>query len=183
MKVAILVTDDFEESELMEPKKALENAGAGVTIIAPHSGEIQAIKHDEKSRKIKVDKTLSEVDPEEFDAVMLTGGALNADNLRMNEEAKEFVTMMDEENKPVAAICHAPWLLVSADLVGGRKLTSYYTIQDDIRNAGGDWEDEEVIEDDNWVSSRQPSDIPVFNKAMINLFARYSDITLASAAM
>ncbi len=174
LNVAIIATDDFEEVELLEPKKALEDAGAAVSVIAPHNGEIQAMRHDEKGQKVSVDMTLDSADPDGFDAVMLPGGALNADALRVNEEAQEFVEAMDDEGKPIAFICHAPWLLVSADLVDGRRLTSYFTIQGDIENAGGDWEDSEVVIDENWVSSRQPSDIPNFNKAMIELFSSYA---------
>lgn len=170
-KVAILVTDDFEESELLEPKKALEEAGATVVVISPKGGEIQAMRHDEKSQKIKVDLLLSEASPDDFDALELPGGALNADKLRVDPKAQEFVKKFDEEKKPIAIICHAPWLLVSAGLVGGRTLTSYHTIQDDIRNAGGRWVDQEVVRDGNWVSSRQPDDIPKFNEEMIELFA------------
>ncbi|HVZ18157.1 MAG TPA: type 1 glutamine amidotransferase domain-containing protein, partial [Terriglobales bacterium] len=118
-----------------------------------------------------VDFTLDQVSPDEFDAVLLPGGALNADFLRVQPKAQEFVRKFDEAGKPMAIICHAPWLLVSAGLVKGRTLTSYHTIQDDIRNAGGNWQDEEVIRDRNWVMSRQPSDIPAFNREMINMFA------------
>jgi len=170
MRVAILATDDFEESELFEPRQALDNAGAKTTVVAPKAGKIQAMKHDEKTIKIGVDRTLDEADADDFDAVLLPGGALNADALRVVEPAQEFVRGIDEAGKPIAVICHAPWLLVSADLVDGRTITSYHTIQDDIRNAGGNWEDKEVVRDENWVSSRQPSDIPIFNRAMIELF-------------
>ncbi len=111
------------------------------------------------------------MNPEEFDAVLIPGGALNADALRVEEKAKEFVRKIDQAGKPIAVICHGPWLLVSAGLVRGRKMTSYHTIQDDLRNAGANWEDSECVRDRNWVSSRQPSDIPVFNREMIELFA------------
>jgi protease I len=117
--------------------------------------------------------TLDRANPEDFDAVMLPGGALNADTLRMENAAQEFVRYMDDSGKPIAFLCHAPWLLVSAGLVDGRTLTSYYTIQDDIRNAEGQWIDKEVVRDQNWVSSRQPSDIPVFNAEMIKLFGEH----------
>jgi len=170
MRVAILATDDFEEAELVEPRKALEKAGAETILIAPHPGEIQAMNHDEKTIKIEVDRTLDEADADDFDAVLLPGGALNADALRVVEAAQEFVRGIDESGKPIAVICHAPWLLVSSDLVDGRTITSYRTIQDDIRNAGGNWVDKEVVRDENWVSSRQPSDIPAFNREMIKLF-------------
>ena len=151
-------------------QKALEKAGAETILIAPHPGEIQAMNHDEKTIKIEVDRTLDEADADDFDAVLLPGGALNADALRVVEAAQEFVRSIDESGKPIAVICHAPWLLVSSDLMDGRTITSYHTIQDDIRNAGGNWVDKEVVRDENWVSSRQPSDIPAFNREMIKLF-------------
>jgi protease I len=171
MKVAIIATQDFEESELIEPKKALEAAGAQTVVIAPKPGKIQAVKHDEKSIQVDVDNTLDEVRASDFDAVQLPGGALNADTLRVNAKAQEFVREIDRAGKPIAVICHGPWLLVSAGLVRGRKMTSYHTIQDDLRNAGAQWEDAECVRDKNWVSSRQPSDIPAFNREMIRLFA------------
>ncbi len=171
LRVAILATDGVEEAELVEPRKALDEAGATTTLISMKSGKIQSMKHDEKSKKYDVDLTLEDADPNEFDAVLLPGGALNADTIRVEKSAQEFVQEMDGSDKPIAVICHAPWLLISADLVDGRTITSYHTIQDDIRNAGGDWADEEVIRDENWVSSRQPSDIPAFNEEMISLFS------------
>ncbi len=171
MRVAILATDDFEQAELIEPRKALEEAGAQTTVIAPKPGQIKAVKHDEIVGDVKVDMTLNDANPEDFDAILLPGGALNADALRVVNAAQEFVRYMDDSGRPIAVICHGPWLLVSADLVDGRTLTSYHTIQDDIRNAGGQWMDREVVRDQNWVSSRQPSDIPAFNREMISLFA------------
>jgi protease I len=171
MKVAIIATQDFEESELIEPKKALEAAGAQTVVIAPKPGKIQAVKHDEKSIQVDVDNTLDEVRASDFDAVQLPGGALNADTLRVNAKAQEFVREIERAGKPIAVICHGPWLLVSAGLVRARKITSYHTIQDDLRNAGAQWEDAECVRDKNWVSSRQPSDIPAFNREMIRLFA------------
>src|SRR5919108_1337233 len=173
MRVAILVTDDFEQVELTEPRKALDEAGARTTIVAPKSGKVQGMKHDEKAGQFDVDMTLDQANPEEFDAVLLPGGVINADALRVNNEAQEFVRYMDDSGKPLAVICHGPWLLVSAGLVDGRTLTSYHTIQDDIRNAGGEWLDKEVVRDQNWVSSRQPSDIPPFNREMIRLFTEH----------
>jgi protease I len=173
MRVAVLATDGFEEPELTEPVKALREAGAQVTIVSIRAGEIQGVRHDiDKTIKVKVERTLENVKPEEFDAVHLPGGTLNADALRMVPGVQEFLQALQEAGKPIAAICHAPWELVSADLVHGRNLTSYHTIQDDIRNAGGQWHDQEVVEDGNWVTSRQPTDIPAFNRAMIRLFAR-----------
>jgi protease I len=174
MQVAIIATDGVEEVELVEPRLTLEAAGANTLLIAPHSGAIQAMNHDEKSERITVDLTLDDAAAAEFDAVMLPGGTFNADVLRMHMRAREFVRHIDRAKKPLAAICHAPWLLVSADLVKGRRLTSYYTLQDDIRCAGGAWEDSEVVEDGNWVTSRQPKDIPVFGRTMIALFAKHA---------
>lgn len=173
MNVAILATDLFEQSELLEPRKALEQAGAKVTVIAPKAGEIQGVQHDEKDQKVRVDLELSKADPADFDAVMLPGGAMNADALRMNRKAQEFVEQIDRGDKPIAVICHGPWLLVSAGLVRGRRMTSYYTIQDDLRNAGAEWHDEACIRDRNMVSSRQPDDLPVFNREMVSLFSEY----------
>lgn len=173
VRVAILVTDDFEQVELTEPKKALEEAGAKTTIVAPKAGRVQGFNHDVKADTFPVDMTLEQADPNDFDAVLLPGGALNADALRVEKKAQTFVRTMDQQQKPVAVICHGPWLLVSAGLTKGRKLTSYHTIQDDIRNAGGNWEDREAIRDRNWVSSRHPKDLPAFNRAMIALFSEH----------
>jgi protease I len=173
-RVAILATDLFEESELIEPRKALEEAGATTVVIAPHAGEIQAVQHDKKTQKVKVDMTLASADPEQFDAVLLPGGAMNADALRRDQLAQDFVRRIDQTRRPVAVICHGGWLLISARLVRGRHLTSYHSIQDDFRNAGAFWADKEIVRDGNWVSSRQPSDIPRFNQEMINLFVDHS---------
>jgi len=171
-RVAVLATDGFEETELTEPVKALKDAGAKVSVVSPKSGEIQGFRHDTKSIKVKVDRALGDVSADDFDAVQLPGGALNADAMRMVPEVQAFLKAMHEAGKPMAFICHAPWELISAGLVRGRTLTSYHTIQDDVRNAGGNWVDREVVGDDNWVSSRQPKDLPAFNRAMLELFAR-----------
>ncbi|HWH61251.1 MAG TPA: type 1 glutamine amidotransferase domain-containing protein [Terriglobales bacterium] len=171
MRVAVLSTDGVEDAELREPRKALEEAGAKTTLFSPKEGSIQSFKHHDKADTFKVDKSLTQADPTQFDAVLLPGGALNADTLRVQPHAQEFVREMDRQGKPIAFICHAPWLLVSAGCVRGRTMTSYHTIQDDLRNAGANWRDEEVVRDRNWVSSRQPSDIPAFNREMIELFA------------
>ena len=170
-RVAILVTNGFEQVEMTDPRKALEIAGAETTLAAPQPGEVQAMKHDERSERFPVERTIETLDANDFDAVVLPGGALNADKLRMDQAAREFVRAMDQQGKPVAAICHAPWLLVSAGVVNGRTLTSYYTLQDDIRCAGGTWKDEEVVRDRNWITSRQPKDIPAFNRAVIEAIA------------
>lgn len=170
-RVAILATDGVEDAELRGPREALKNAGAQVTLIAPKRDKIQSFQHFDKKDQFNVDILLGDADPKQFDGVLLPGGALNSDTLRVQPQAQEFVREMDRAGKPIAVICHAPWLLVSAGLLKGRTLTSYHTIQDDVRNAGGKWQDEEVVHDRNWVSSRQPSDIPAFNQAMVDLFA------------
>jgi protease I len=170
-RVAMLATDGFEESELTEPKQALEGAGARVDVIAPKRGDIQAFRHHDKSITVPVDRTLDEARPEEYDGVMLPGGALNADALRVEPRAKRFLRAMWEAGRPFAVICHAPWELVSAGLAEGRRLTSYHTIQDDLKNAGAHWVDEEVVVDGQLVTSRQPDDIPAFNREMLRVFA------------
>ena len=171
VRVAILATDGVEKVELTIPRLSLEEAGADTVLVAPKP-EIQSMRHDEKDERFRVDLALNDANPEEFDAVLLPGGALNADKLRMETEARQLVQQIDAAGKPIAAICHAPWLLVSAKLVKGRRLTSYYTLQDDIRCAGGEWEDREVVVDRNWVTSRKPDDIPAFNREMRTLFAK-----------
>lgn len=173
-RVAVLVTDGFEESELTEPVKALKEVGANVEILSPKSGKLQAFRHFDKGIEIDVDRKLDEANPDDYGAVLLPGGALNADKLRVETQAQNFIKVIQEQRKPIAAICHAAWLLVSANLVDGRALTSYHTIRDDVRNAGGHWVDQEVVLDDNWVTSRQPSDIPAFNREMLALFARHA---------
>ncbi len=172
MRVAIVATEDFEMVELTEPKKALDQAGATTKVISPKPGTIQGMNHDVKAGSVNVDMTLDKADPDDFDAVMLPGGALNADAIRMEPKAREFVRRMQVASKPFAIICHAPWLLVSSGLVKGRTLTSWPSIQDDIRNAGGNWVDQQVVGDGNWVTSRGPKDLPAFNPAMIQLFSR-----------
>ncbi|MGI9104071.1 MAG: type 1 glutamine amidotransferase domain-containing protein [Terriglobales bacterium] len=169
IRVAILLDTDFEQVEMTEPRKALEDAGAICRLISPRQ-QVTGVKHDEKKDTFKVDLPLDGANADEFDAVLLPGGALNADSLRVNPKAQEFVRKFDRAGKPMAVICHAPWLLVSAGLAKGRNLTSYHTIQDDLRNAGARWEDREVFVDNNIVTSRQPSDIPAFNREMIRLF-------------
>jgi protease I len=171
LRVAIIATDYFEQAELEKPKQALDDAGAITKIIAPKPGEIQGVNHIEKGNKFKVDMTLADARPDQFDAILLPGGAVNADALRMVPEAQKFVQEFDRAGKPIAFICHAPWLIVSSRLAKDRTFTSYHTIQDDMRNAGAHWVDKEVVRDKNWVSSRQPSDIPAFNSQMIALFA------------
>jgi protease I len=171
LRVAIIAADYFEQAELERPKEALDDAGANTKIISVKPGQIQGLNHVEKGDKFDVDLTLNEARADQFDAVLLPGGALNADFLRVVPEAQKFVQEFDRAGRPIAFICHAPWLLVSARLAKDRTFTSYHTIQDDMRNAGAHWVDKEVVRDRNWVSSRQPSDIPAFNSQMIALFA------------
>lgn len=170
-RVAILVTDGFEQVEMTSPREALEKAGATCVLIAPNEGEVYAFKQHDKADRFKVDLALSDADPKEFDAVVLPGGVINADALRIEKKAQQFVQALDRAGKPIAVICHGPWLLISADLVKVRHITSWPTLQDDLRNAGADWDDEECIRDRNWVSSRKPDDLPVFNREMVKLFA------------
>ena len=177
-RVAVLATDGFEETELTEPVKALRDAGAQVTILSLKPGQIQGVRHDlDKTVRVKVDRTIRDVDAEQFDAVQLPGGTVNADTIRVVPEVQDFLRAMQDAGKPFAAICHAPWELVSAGLVRGRTLTSYHTIQDDIRNAGGAWVDQAMIADGNWVTSRQPGDLPAFIRGMIALFSRSAAAT------
>jgi protease I len=143
-----------------------------VDVVSEKPGQIQGFKHHEKTGKVKVDRTLAEVHIDDYDALMLPGGALNADEERALPRVRQIVFEMDRARKPIAAICHAPWVLISADVVTGRKLTSWHTIQDDVRNAGGQWTDEVCVVDQNLVTSRGPEDLPVFNREMIALFAK-----------
>jgi protease I len=168
-RVAILATDGVEQIELTSPREALESAGAKCVLISPKEGEIQGFKHLDKAGKLKVELALSKANANDFDAVLLPGGVINADAIRSEKKAQQFVQEMDRAGKPVMVICHGPWLLISADLMKGRVITSWPTLQDDIRNAGGTWRDEIVIRDRNWVSSRKPDDLPAFNEASIKL--------------
>lgn len=172
MRIAVIAVDGFEESELTEPKKALEKAGAKVDVVSEKKGEIQGFKHHDKSGKVKVDRVLEEIHVDEYDGLVLPGGALNADAARALPRVRQVIFEMDRARKPIAAICHAPWELISADVVTGRNLTSWHTIQDDLRNAGAQWVDEECVVDQNLVTSRGPRDLPVFNREMVALFAK-----------
>jgi protease I len=169
-KVAILAADMVERVELEEPRKALEEAGAETTLISLKPGEIQAFDHFDPASTIKVDRTAEEVDASEYDALMIPGGVGNPDQLRGDENVVSFVRDFFEQGKPVAAICHAPWVLVEAGVVRDRKLTSWPTLQTDIRNAGGNWVDQEVVVDQGLVTSRKPDDIAAFNKKMVEEF-------------
>lgn len=165
--VAIIATDMVERIELVEPRRALEAAGAATELISLEPGEIQAFDHFDKADKLKVDRTIGEVDASDYDALLIPGGVGNPDRLRGDEQVVAFVREFFEAGKPVAAICHGPWVLVEAGVVNGRKLTSWPTLQTDIRNAGGNWVDKEVVVDQGLVTSRNPDDIPAFNDKMI----------------
>ena len=167
-RVLFLATDGFEDSELFEPRQALIDAGAKVTLASITTDPIQGVKHDEKAtRTITPDLTLDEVDTEEFDALVLPGGVANPDKLRLEARAVDIVGEFMDDEKIVAAICHAPWLLVEADVVDGRRVTSWPSVRTDLENAGGDVVDEEVVVDGNLITSRKPDDIPAFSKAII----------------
>ena len=181
-KVAILVTDGFEQVEMTKPREALEEAGADTKIISLKSGKIQGMHHADKGDKFDVDLTLDEARPEEFDALMIPGGLMNPDALRSNEDALEFTRHFFREGKPVAAICHGPWVLIDAGVVRGRVLTSWPAIKTDVKNAGGKWVNEEVVVDNGLVTSRKPDDIPAFNEKMIEEFCEGRHEAMATAA-
>ena len=170
-KIAFLAADMFEEVELAEPWKALEGAGAELDLVSLEEGEIQGFNHYDKAGTFKVDKPVEEASAGDYDALVLPGGVGNPDNLRQDENAVQFVRDFFEQGKPVGAICHAPWTLVEAGVVRGRTLTSFPSIQTDIRNAGGNWVDEEVHVDQGLVTSRKPDDISVFNQKLIEEIA------------
>jgi protease I len=171
-RVAVLVANEgIEQVELTEPWKALQEAGAQAELIAPEGGEAQAMNHLDKADTFDVDRTVSDADPGDYDALMLPGGVANPDNLRTHPDAVAFVRGFFEAGKPVAAICHGPWTLVEADVVRGRTLTSWPSLQTDIRNAGGQWVDEEVHNDNGLVTSRKPDDLPAFCAKMVEEFA------------
>lgn len=166
-RVAIIATDHFEETELTTPRDSLEEAGADVRIYAPHTGTLQAMSGDvDKTISVRVDGTLDELDPTSADAIVVPGGTVNSDHLRTEDRAQQIVQQALASGMPVAAICHAPWLLVSAGLVQGRRLTSFPSLEVDIRNAGGEWVDETVVVDENLITSRNPDDLPAFVSAI-----------------
>jgi protease I len=172
-RIAFLVAQEgVEEVELTEPWKAVREAGATPELIAPEHGEVQAMRHLDKSTRFPVDRTLSDAEPREYDAVVLPGGVANPDQLRTEPRAIEFLRAIFSEGKPVGAICHGPWPLVEADVVRGRTITSWPSPQTDIRNAGGNWVDEEVVCDGRLVSSRNPDDLPAFCARIVEEFAR-----------
>jgi protease I len=169
MKIALLVTDGFEQAELIEPKKALEAAGARVDVISDRPDSVQGYKHTDKAEKVTVDKSIDAARQEEYDAVLLPGGVVNGDALRMVPKAREFVRAANEAGKPIAAICHGGWLLISSGVAEDRTVTSWPSLQDDFRNAGSTWVDRETVRDENLVTSRKPDDIPAFNKVFIDM--------------
>jgi protease I len=170
--VAILATDGFEQSELMQPKLALEEAGAKTQVVSPTDKKIKSWNHKDWGEEMPVDVPLKSADPSKYDALLLPGGVMNPDQLRMDPDAVRFVKAFFDERKPVAAICHGPWMLVEAGAVHGRTVTSWPSLKTDIRNAGGTWVDEEVTVGNGVVTSRKPDDIPAFNREMIALFAK-----------
>ena len=172
MKVAIVVDDLFEQAELEEPKKALEAAGVTVHVIAPKGPTVTGMKHHDPGDSFAVSVSLDQARPEDYDGLVLPGGVVNADTLRTNPLAQAFAKAIDQAGKPLAVVCHGPWLLVSAALVSGRTLTSWPSLQDDLRNAGATWVDQEVVTDGNWTSSRKPADLPAFNRAFLAALQR-----------
>ena len=171
LKVAILVADGFEQQEMTESRKALDEAGATTQIVSPVEGQVEGWNHFDKADKFPVDVPLASAKAEDFDALLLPGGVANPDQLRMNPEAVLFVKSFFDAGKPVAVICHGPWTLIEAGVVKGRKMTSWPSVKTDLINAGADWVDQEVVTDNGLVSSRKPDDIPAFNKKMIEEFA------------
>jgi protease I len=171
-RVAVLAAEGFEQSELLEPRRALDDAGALTRVVSPAKGEVQGWKHFEKAERVRVDVALDDADAGEFDALLLPGGVANPDQLRMLPKAVAFVRAFVEAGKPIAAICHGPWTLIEAGGVEGRKMTSWPSIKSDLKNAGAQWVDEEVVSDRGLVTSRKPADIPAFNRKMIEAFAQ-----------
>ena len=170
-KVAILVADGFEQVEMTEPKQALEQAGAQTQIVSPAESQVKGWQHTEWGDQFPVDLPLEQARPDDFDALLLPGGVMNPDKLRANKQAVQFVKSFFDSGKPIAAICHGPWTLIEAGAVQGRKMTSYESIQTDLKNAGANWVDQEVVSDQGIVTSRKPADIPAFNRKMIEEFA------------
>lgn len=170
-RVAMLVENGFEQVELTEPRKALVDAGAEAHVVSPVKGAVKGWNHTDWGEQVPVDVPLDQADPESYDALVLPGGVMNPDKLRMNKRAVEFVKSFFESGKPVAAICHAPWTLIDAGVVSGRTITSYPSLAADLRNAGANWVDKEVVVDEGLVSSRKPDDLPAFTRKMVEEFA------------
>ena len=170
LRVAIIATDYVEQVELENPRDALEEEGAEMHLLSPKEGSIRAANHLDPADEFPVDQPLSQANPADYDALVIPGGVANPDALRKDEDAVGFVRAFFDANKPVAAICHGPWMLVEADAVRGRRVTSYPSLQTDLRNAGADWINEEVVNDGNLITSRNPDDLPAFNREMIEVF-------------
>ena len=171
-KIAILVADGFEQVEMTKPKQAFEDAGAQTQIISPNSDKVQGWNHFDKADYFDVDVPLDRAEPANYDALLLPGGVANPDQLRTNDKAVQFIKSFFDAGKPVAAICHGPWTLIEADAVRGRTVTSWSSLKTDLKNAGANWVDREVVEDNGLVTSRNPDDIPAFNAKAIELFAK-----------
>ena len=181
-RVAILVTDGFEQIELLDPRKALDEAGARTEVLAPRPAKgkeagkdpsaVKGWNHPDWGQEVPVDRPLDGADPADYDALLLPGGVMNPDKLRRNEAVQRFVRHFFDEGKPVAAICHGPWTLIDAGVARGRKMTSYHSIQEDLKNAGVEWSDQEVVVDGNLVTSRKPDDLPAFDREMVKAFAK-----------
>ncbi len=171
-KIAVLATDGFEQVELTKPKQALEDAGATVHVVSPKNGEIKGWDSTDWGQSVAVDITVEEARADTYDALVLPGGQINPDKLRLEKTAIQLVKDFGRLGKPIAAICHGPWVLIEAELVKGRKMTSFPSIQTDLKNAGAEWVDQEVVIDQGIITSRNPDDIPAFNEAMIAEFSR-----------
>lgn len=172
LKVAILVADGFEQVEMTEPRKALDQAGAQTVLISPSKGKVKGWKLKEWGDEFPVDKELNQANPDDYDALLLPGGVMNPDTLRLNATAINFIKHFVKADKPIAAICHGPWTLINAEAVKGKTITSWPSIKIDLMNAGAHWVDQQVAKDDHLVTSRKPDDIPAFNTAMIELFSQ-----------
>lgn len=170
-RVAILVTDGFEQVELTSPREALQGAGAKCVIVSSAKDKVQGFEHHDKADRFDVDLSLDKASASDFDAVLLPGGVINGDALRIEKAAQRFVQEIDRAGKPLFVICHGGWILISAGLVKGRTITTWPTLQDDMRNAGANWKDEECVRDRNWVSSRKPDDLPAFNRECVKALA------------
>lgn len=170
LRIAVLATDGFEQAELTEPVKALRQSGAAVDVVSPKSGEIQGMQHKEKGDKVRVDRTLDEAKADDYAGLVLPGGVANPDELRTDQRAVRFVRAFVETKKPIAAICHGPWTLIEVDAVRGKTVTSWPSLKTDLKNAGADWVDKEVIVDHGLVTSRKPDDLPAFCAKMIEEF-------------
>jgi protease I len=181
-RVAILATNGFEQSELEEPKRALEAAGAKADVIAPKSGHIRGWKHKDWGENVAVDVVLDQADPNQYDALVLPGGVINPDQLRMLPQAVEFVRAFGAARKPIAAICHGPWTLIDADLVRGRKVTSWPSLRADLQNAGAEWKDQQVVVEGGLITSRKPDDLPAFNEAIVKEIANAPSVTSQGVA-